>query len=142
MIHTSSKRLQRSRSLHCNLVHAIAQLFFIKYSGFSGDLKWPGLIFCPQRNSVPFQSTGFSPHGPERIQGSEALRLRVETGKINDSLAWDKVSFWKEKRISGREVLPTFPKGPWALPPALLATAIIWDGKTIISINLSPVPLP
>lgn len=86
--------------------------------------------------------TGFSPYGSECLEGSEDLRLRVEAGKINDSLAQNKVSFWKEKGISGREILPTFPEGPWALPPALFAIAIIWDGKTIISINLSLIPLP
>lgn len=59
-------------------------------------------------------------------------------------IPWPRIKFpsRNEKGIRGREILPTFPEGPWALPPALFAIAFIWDGKTIISINLSPIPLP
>lgn len=143
MIHMSSVRLQSSCSFHCNPPCAIAQLFLLKYFGFSGDLKRPGLVFRQHPKKLsPFPEALVSLH-----MGQSAYRVLKpwDSGlrqKINDSLAQNKVSFWKEKGISGREILPTFPEGPWALPPALFATAIIWNGKTIVSINLSPIPLP
>lgn len=81
----------------------------------------PGRLFTAKETQSLLKSTGFSANGQISkglcSPGSGFLRSRVQTGKINDSLAWDEVSFWQEKGIGGRAILPIFPAGHWILPP-------------------------
>lgn len=104
----------------CNPPGAIAQVPLSKCSGFSSDLEWPGLVFGSQQEKLsPFSKAlvSLQMHQSIILRSSEApgsafVRLRIETGKTCDTLAWDKVSSWmggKKKSVEIRIHL-CFPK--------------------------------
>lgn len=106
--HSWFSKLQSSCSFHCNLPGTTVQLSLAECTGLSNDLEWPRLIFCSQKNKQTKNSTlsqmcsslqmGQSTLSGFCSFGFALLRISVEMGKTNDSLAWNNTFFYKEKK--------------------------------------------